>query len=129
MAPLQSGSQPTTLSRQIQLILSTTQGGSHPQVISLAHQLTHSTQDQAPQSASQGPAPKTSSVQVSSTAQSRPTLYATDGSTPGFPEYHQQSELTQTHVHQVGDAFQPSHPLSSPPPTAFNLSQHQGLFK
>ena len=45
-----------------------------------------------------------------------------------LPIHHQLLELTQTHVHQVGDAIQPSHPLSSPSPT-FNLSQHQGLFK
>ena len=50
-------------------------------------------------------------------------------STPGFPVHHQHLELTQTHVHQVGDTIQPSHPLSSPFPPAFNLSQHQGLFK
>ena len=48
-------------------------------------------------------------------------------STPGFPVHHQLLELTQTHVHWVGDAIQPSHPLSSPSPPAFNLSQHQGL--
>ena len=48
---------------------------------------------------------------------------------PGFPVYHQLLELTQTHVHRVSDAIQPSHPLSSPSPPAFNLSQHQGLFK
>ena len=47
---------------------------------------------------------------------------------PGLPVYHQLLELTQTHVHQVGDAIQPSHPLSFPSP-AFNLSQHQGLFQ
>ena len=52
-----------------------------------------------------------------------------DYSTPGFPVLHQPLELTQTHVHGVGDAIQPSHPLSSPSPPAFNLSQHQGLFK
>ena len=51
-----------------------------------------------------------------------------DCSTPGFPVHHQLLELTQTHVHRVGDAIQPSHPLSSPSP-AFNLSQHQGLFQ
>ena len=51
-----------------------------------------------------------------------------DCSTPGFPVYHQLPEFTQTHVHWVGDAIQPSHPLSSPSPPAFNLSQHQGLF-
>ena len=52
-----------------------------------------------------------------------------DCSTPGLPVHHQLPELTQTHVHWVGDAIQPSHPLSSPSPSAFNLSQHQGLFK
>ena len=50
-----------------------------------------------------------------------------DCSTPGFPVHHQLPKLTQTHVHQVGDAIQPSHPLSSPSPPAFSLSQHQGL--
>ena len=52
-----------------------------------------------------------------------------DCSTPGFPVHHQHPELAQTHVHQVGDAIQPSHPLSSPSLLAFNLSQHQGLFQ
>ena len=52
-----------------------------------------------------------------------------DCSTPGLPVYHQLLEFTQTHVHQVSDAIQPSHPLSSPSPPVFNLSQHQGLFK
>ena len=53
-----------------------------------------------------------------------------DCNTPGFPVHHQLPELAQTHVHRVGDAIQPSHPLSSPsPPPAFNLSQHQGLFQ
>ena len=50
-----------------------------------------------------------------------------DCSTPGFPVLHHLPELAQTHVHLVGDAIQPSHPLSSPSPPAFNLSQHQGL--
>ena len=49
-------------------------------------------------------------------------------STPGLPVHHQLSEFTQTHVHRVGDAIQPSHPLSSPSPPAPNPSQHQGLF-
>ena len=49
-------------------------------------------------------------------------------SMPGFPVHHQLPEFTQTHVHWVGDAIQPSHPLSSPSPPDFNLSQHQGLF-
>ena len=47
---------------------------------------------------------------------------------PGLPVHHQLPELTQTPVHWVGDAIQPSHPLSFPSPLAFNLSQHQGLF-
>ena len=48
-------------------------------------------------------------------------------STPGLPVHHQLPEFTQTHVHQIGDAIQPSHPLTSPSPPAFNLSQHHGL--
>ena len=51
-----------------------------------------------------------------------------DRSMPGPPVHHQLPEFTQTHVHRVGDAIQPSHPLSSPSPPTFNLSQHQGLF-
>ena len=51
-----------------------------------------------------------------------------DCSTPGFPVLHHLPELPQTHAHWVGDAIQPSHPLSSPSPPTFNLSQHQGLF-
>ena len=52
-----------------------------------------------------------------------------DCSTPGFPVHHQLPEVTHTHAHQVSDAIQPSHPLSSPSPPALNLSQHQGLFQ
>ena len=52
-----------------------------------------------------------------------------DCSTPGLPVHHQFPKFTQTHVHWVGDAIQPSHPLSSSFPSAFSLSQHQGLFK
>ena len=52
-----------------------------------------------------------------------------DYSTSGFPFHHQLPELAQTHVHLVGDAIQPSHPLSPPCPPAVNLSQHQGLFQ
>ena len=52
-----------------------------------------------------------------------------DCSTPGFPVHHQLQELAQTHVHQVGGVIQPSHPLLSPSPPAFTLSQHQGLFQ
>ena len=50
-------------------------------------------------------------------------------STSGLPVHHQLPEPSQTHVHCVSDAIQPSHPLSSPSPPALNLSQHQGLFK
>ena len=68
--------------------------------------------------------------QFSSVAQSYLTLCdPMDCSTPGFTVHHQLPEFTQTHVHQASDAIQPSHPLSSPFPPAFNLSQHQGLFK
>ena len=52
-----------------------------------------------------------------------------DCSTPGFPVHHQLPDLAQTRVHQVSDAIQPSHPLSSPFPPIFSLSQHQGLFQ
>ena len=70
------------------------------------------------------------SVQFSLVSQSCLTLCdPVNGSTPGFPIHHQLMELTQTHVHWVGDAIQPSHPLLSPSHPAFNLSQHQGLFK
>jgi len=48
---------------------------------------------------------------------------------PGLPVHHQLLEFTHTHVHWAGDAIQPSHPLSSPSPPAFNFSQHQGLFQ
>ena len=70
------------------------------------------------------------SVQFSSVAQSCLTLCdPMDCSTPGLPVHHQLPEFAQTHVHWVGDAIQPSHPLSFPSPSTFNLSQHQGLFK
>ena len=52
-----------------------------------------------------------------------------DCSMPGFPVHNQLPGLTQTHIHRVSDAIQPSHPLWSPSPPAFNLSQHQGHFK
>ena len=62
--------------------------------------------------------------------QSCPTLCdPMDCSTPGFSVLHYLPEFVQTHVHQVGDAILTSHPLSSPSPPAFNLSQHQGLFQ
>ena len=69
-------------------------------------------------------------VKFSSVAQSSPTLCdPMNCSTPGLPVHHQLPELTQTHVHQVSDAIQPSHPLSSPSPPAPNPSQHQSLFQ
>ena len=71
-----------------------------------------------------------SELQFSSVAQSCPTLCnPMNCSTPGLPVHHQLPEFTQTHVHWVGDAIQPSHPLSSPSPPAPNPSQHQGFFK
>ena len=67
---------------------------------------------------------------VSSTTQSCLILCdPMDCSTPDFPVLHCLPELAQTYVHQVGDAIQPCHPLSSPSPPAFSLSQHQGLFQ
>ena len=72
------------------------------------------------------------SVQFSSvqSLKSCPTLCdSINCSTPGLPVYHQLLEFTQTHLHWVSDAIQPSHPLSSPSVPTFNLSQHQGLFK
>ena len=69
-----------------------------------------------------------SSVQFSSVTQSCPTVCdSMNHCTPGLHVHHQLPELTQTHVHRVSDAIQPSHPLSSPFPPAFNLSQHQAL--
>ena len=69
-------------------------------------------------------------IQFSLVTQSCPTLCdPMDCSTPGFLVHHQLLKLTQTHVHWVSDAIPPSHPLSSPFPPAFNLSQHQGLFQ
>ena len=69
-------------------------------------------------------------IQFSSVTQSCPTLWdRMNHSTPGLPVHHQLPELAQTHVHWVSDAIQPSSPLSSPSLPAFNLSQHQGLFK
>jgi len=73
---------------------------------------------------------KNSGVQFSSVTQSCLTLCnSMVYSTPGFPVHHQPPEVEQIHVHRVGDAIQPSHPLLSPSPPTFNLSQHQGLFQ
>ena len=67
---------------------------------------------------------------VSSVAQSCPTLCdPLDCSTPGFPVHHQLPELAQIHIHRVGDAIQPFHPLLPPSPPAFNLFQPQNLFQ
>ena len=72
----------------------------------------------------------TNLVQLSSVAQLCLTLCdPMNCSTPGLPVHHQPPEFTQTHVHQVGDAIQPCHLLSSPFPPAPNLSQHQSLFQ
>ena len=70
------------------------------------------------------------SVQFSSVAQSWPSLCdPMNHGTPGLPVHHQLPEFTQTQVHRVSDAIQPSHPLSSPSPPAPNPSQHQSLFQ
>ena len=69
-------------------------------------------------------------VQFSSVAQLCPTICnPMTLSMPGLPVHHQLPEFTQTHVHQIGDAIQPSHPLLPPSPPAPNPSQHQGLFQ
>ena len=69
-------------------------------------------------------------VEFSSVAQSCPTLCdPMNRSMLGLPVHHKLLEFTQTHVHQVGDTIQPSHPLSSPSPPALNPSQHQSLFQ
>ena len=69
-------------------------------------------------------------IHISSIVQSYPTLCdPMNCSMPSLPVHHKLLELTQTHVHRVGDAIQPSHPLSSPSPPAPNPSQHQGLFQ
>ena len=71
-----------------------------------------------------------SHTQLSSVAQSCPTLCdPMNCNTPGLPVHHQLPGFTQTHVHRVGDAIQPSRPLSSPSPPAPNPSQHQSLFQ
>ena len=73
---------------------------------------------------------RSSSDQIRSVAQSCPTLCdPMNCSTPGLPVHHQLPKLTETHVHRVSDAIQPSHPLSSPSPLAPNPSQHQSLTK
>ena len=72
----------------------------------------------------------TTSDQIRSVTQSCPTLCdPMNRSTPGLPVHHQLPDLTQTYVHRVSDAIQPSHPLSSPSPPAHKPSQHQSLFQ
>ena len=76
------------------------------------------------------PPHEVTSVQFSSVSQSCPTLCdPMNHSTPGLPVHHQLLEFTQTHIHRVSDAIQPSHSLSSPSPPAPNPSQHQSLFQ
>ena len=83
----------------------------------------------APKGGTQWVSWKCSSVQFSSVVQSCPTLCdPMNCSSPGLPVHHQLPEFTQTHVHWVSDAIQPSHPLSSPSPPAPNSPQHQSLF-
>ena len=77
-----------------------------------------------------GLVPVTTTDQIRSVAQLCPTLCdPMNRSTPGLPVHHKLPEFTQTHVHRVSDAIQPSHPLASPSPPASNPSQHQGLFQ
>ena len=69
-------------------------------------------------------------ISVQFSLQSCPALcYPMNHSMPGLPVHLQLPEFSQTHVHRVGDAIQPSHPLSSPSPPAHNPSQHWGLFQ
>ena len=73
---------------------------------------------------------RSQSLQFSSVTQSCPTLcHPMNRSMPGLPVHHHLPEFTQIHIHQVGDAIQPSHPQSSPSPPAHNPSQHQSLFQ
>ena len=84
----------------------------------------------SPQGRIRAPHIQIPSVQFSSVAQSCLTLCGPmNRSTPGLPVHHQLPEFTQTHIHRVSDAIQPSHPLASPSPPAPNPSQHQSLFQ
>ena len=99
-------------------------------ILLLTHNTSTSRQISSSSSLCLGPSMYVSSGQFSAVTQSCPTLCdPMDCSTPGFPVHHQFPEFTQINVHWVSDAMQPSHPLSSPSPPAFNLSQHQGLFQ
>ena len=91
---------------------------------------TESDMNEVIQQQQQGALMDTLSVQFSSVAQSCPTLCdPMNHSTPGLPVHHQLPEFTQTQVHRVSDAIQPSDPLASPSPPAPNPSQHQSLFQ
>ena len=84
----------------------------------------------APSPSRARPGPMCPGSLLSSVAQLCPTLCdPMNHSMPGLPVHHKLPEFTQTHAHQVGDAIQPSHPLSTPSPPAPNPSQHQGLFQ
>ena len=83
----------------------------------------------SPRSQCRKPGELDPAVQSSSVAQCPTLCSPMDCIMPGLPVHHQLPEFTQTHVHWIGDAIQPSHPLSSPSPPAFNLSWHQGLFQ
>ena len=101
-----------------------------PLVLHLGYFLTTLIYWEAPDKLAWWETPRFSSVQFSSVTQSCPTLCdPMNRSTPGLPVHHQLLEFTQTYVHWVGDAIQPSHPLLSPSPPAPNPSQHQGLFQ
>ena len=130
------GIEPGSPVLQVDSLLSYTEVGSHPLLqgifptLGSNPSLSHFRQILYCLSHQRSAVNSVSSVQFSPVAQSCPTLcHPMNRSTPGLPVHHQVLESTQTHVHRIGDAIQPSHPLSSPSPPALNLSQHQGLFK
>ena len=107
--------------------------GGDSNIISLVYTIPSVSKTLSPQthfSMGLDPIPSIIFNQFSSVTQSYPTLcHPMNHSSPGLPIHHQIPEFTQTHVHRVGDAIQPSHPLSSPSLPAPNLSQHQSLFQ
>ena len=104
-----------------------------PQQLTSSQAKTHSSKDLEKrfwQMMAESPQKLISRDQIRSVAQSCPTLFdPMNRSTPGLPVHHQLPEFTQTHIHRVSDAIQPSHPLSSPFPPASKPSQHQSLFQ
>ena len=100
--------------------------GSNPRILCLLHCQVGSLPLAPPGKLSTAPSVQFSSVQLLSSVW---LCDPKDCSIPGLPVHHQLLGLVQTHVHWVGDAIQPSHPLLSPSPPAFNLSQHQGFFQ